>query len=179
MVLGGGFTSQASVIKGVCMSEKPKYLTSDLVMGIILTIFGIYIGVEALGMRVYNTFLDAPGFFPLILGIIFVAFGVVMIIGSLRAGSLEAAKESFSKDNVMAILLDSQTKRVVILAFLMVVYIYGLIGRVHFTLATFLYLIATFIYLKSTTLLKSAIISIVSAFLISAVFQYFFKIPLP
>jgi len=161
------------------MSDKSKRSTSDLIMGVILTVFGVYLGVEALGMRVYNTFLDAPGFFPLILGIIFVTFGLVMFISALLAGSVEAAKETFSKENLLSILLDSQTKRVIILSFFMIVYIYGLIGRVHFTLATFLYLIVTFLYLKSTTLIKSVIISVVSALLISAVFQYLFKIPLP
>lgn len=161
------------------MNEKMKSSASDLIMGVILVIFSIFLGVSALRMRVYNTFLDAPGFFPLILGIIFFAFGLVMIISAVRSGSVEAAKKAFSKNNLITVLLDSQTKRVIILSFFMVVYIYGLIGRVHFTVSTFLYLMATFLYLKSTTLVKSAIISIVSALLISAVFQYLFKIPLP
>jgi hypothetical protein len=59
------------------------------------------------------------------------------------------------------------------------VYIYGLVGRVHFSIATALYLFATFWYLKSTTVVKNIIISVISALVISAVFQYAFKIPLP
>ncbi len=161
------------------MSEKTKSSASDLIMGIILILFSVYLAISALGMRIYNTFLDAPGFFPLILSIIFFIFGLVMVISAVRSGSVKATKKAFSKNNLITVLLDSQTKRVIILSFFMVVYIYGLIGRVHFTLATFLYLIATFLYLKSTTLVKSAIISIVSALLISAVFQYLFNIPLP
>jgi len=161
------------------MSQLKKTTTSDLVMGVLLFAFGIFLIVESLGMKVYNTFLDAPGFFPLILGIIFSAFGLVMFIGSLRGGSVAAAKNTFTKATLTTLFLNPQSKRVVILSFFMVVYIFGLIGRVHFAIATFLYLFVTFFYLKSTTLVKNIIISAISALVISAVFQYVFKIPLP
>lgn len=161
------------------MSQKIKTTTSDLVMSIVLIVFGIYLIIEALGMKVFNSFLDAPGFFPLILGFIFIAFGLLMLIGALRGGSVESAKATFTKESLTTLFLNSQTKRVVILSFFMVVYIYGLIGKVHFSIATFLYLFVTFFYLKSTTLVKNIIISVLSALIISAVFQYVFKIPLP
>lgn len=161
------------------MSNSKKTTTSDLIMGVILMVFGVYLIVVSLGMKVYNSFLDAPGFFPFILGIIFIVFGLVMLIGSLRGGSVEAAKSTFHKDSLIALFLSPQSKRVVILSFLMMVYIYGLIGRVHFSIATFLYLVSTFWYLKSTTWIKNIIISLLSAVLISAIFQYAFKIPLP
>ncbi|NLE15907.1 MAG: hypothetical protein GX626_08555, partial [Spirochaetales bacterium] len=79
------------------MSQLKKTTTSDLVMGVLLIAFGIFLIVESLGMKVYNTFLDAPGFFPLILGIIFIVFGLVMLVGALRGGSIEAAKDTFTK----------------------------------------------------------------------------------
>jgi len=79
------------------MSQLKKTTTSDLVMGVLLFAFGIFLVVESLGMKVYNSFLDAPGFFPLILGIIFIVFGLVMFIGALRGGSVEAAKKHLHK----------------------------------------------------------------------------------
>ncbi len=148
-------------------------------MGVLLLAFGIYLIVESLGMKVFNSFLDAPGFFPFILGIIFCLFGIVMLIGSLRGGSVAATKAAFRKDSLFALLDKPESKRVVILSFFMVVYIYGLIGRIHFSIATFIYLVVTFWYLKSTAWLKNIIISVLSAVLISAIFQYVFKIPLP
>ena len=141
------------------MSQLKKTTTSDLVMGVLLFAFGIFLIVESLGMKVYNSFLDAPGF--------------------LRGGSVEAAKNTFTKAALTTLFLNPQSKRVVILSFFMVVYIFGLIGRVHFAIATFLYLFVTFFYLKSTTLVKNIIISAISALVIGAVFQYVFKIPLP
>ena len=161
------------------MSQLKKTTTSDLVMSILLFAFGVFLIVESLGMKVYNSFLDAPGFFPFILGIIFIVFGMVMLLTALRGGSVDAAKKTFRKDTLAVLFLNPQTKRVVILSFFMVVYIFGLIGRVHFSIATFLYLFVTFLYLKSTTLVKNIIISALSALSISAVFQYVFKIPLP
>ncbi|WP_320121810.1 tripartite tricarboxylate transporter TctB family protein [uncultured Sphaerochaeta sp.] len=161
------------------MSQIKKTTASDLIMGVLLLAFGIYLIVESLGMKVFNSFLDAPGFFPFILGIIFCLFGIVMVIGSLRGGSVAATKATFRKDSLIALFLNPESKRVVILSFFMVVYIYGLIGRIHFAIATFLYLVVTFWYLKSTTWLKNIIISVLSALLISAIFQYVFKIPLP
>lgn len=161
------------------MSQTQKTTTSDLIMGILMLVFGIYLIFASLNMKVYSTFLDAPGFFPLILGIIFILFSLVMLVGALRGGSIEDAKKTFHKERLAALFLSSQAKRVFILSFFMVVYIYGLIGRVHFAIATVIYLFATFWYLKSTTLLKSIIISVLSALIISAVFQYAFRIPLP
>ena len=161
------------------MSQKLKTTTSDLVMGILMLAFGIYLIVASLNMKVYSTFLDAPGFFPLILGIIFILFSLVMVIGALRGGSVDEVRKTFRKDSLAAMFLSSQAKRVVILSFFMVVYIYGLIGRVHFAIATVIYLFVTFWYLKSTTLVKNIIISVLSALIISAVFQYAFRIPLP
>ncbi|NBK26594.1 MAG: hypothetical protein EOM68_31860, partial [Spirochaetia bacterium] len=64
------------------MSQKLKTTTSDLIMGILMLAFGIYLIVASLNMKVYSTFLDAPGFFPLILGIIFILFSLVMVIGA-------------------------------------------------------------------------------------------------
>lgn len=161
------------------MSQSNKTTTSDLIMGVILLAFGTYVIVEALGMKVYRTFLDAPGFFPLILGIIFIVFGLMVFIAALAGGGVEAARKTFRKDSLAALFLSSEAKRVVILTLIMVAYIFVLIGRVHFAIATFIYLVVTFFYLKSTTLVKNLLISAISALLISAVFQYVFKIPLP
>ena len=52
------------------MEEMKKYGTADLIMGIFLIVFGVLLISASLQMKVYKTFLDAPGFFPLLLGII-------------------------------------------------------------------------------------------------------------
>lgn len=161
------------------MSQKTKTTTSDLVMGVILLIFGLYLIIDALGMKIYNSFLDAPGFFPFILGIVFSGFGVTMLVTSLMNGGVKEAQKTFKADNLARLILNDRTKRVMVLLAIMVFYIFILIGRINFTIATFAYLFITFFYLKSATLIKNIIISLLTALIISGVFKYLFIIPLP
>jgi hypothetical protein len=161
------------------MSQKTKTTTSDLVMGVILLLFGIYLVIDALGMKIYNSFLDAPGFFPFILGIVFIGFGVTMLVTSIRSGGVKEAQKTFESNNLAKLFLSNETKRVIILLAIMVFYIFILIGRINFTVATFIYLFVTFFYLKSTTLIKNIIISLLTALIISGIFKYLFIIPLP
>ncbi len=161
------------------MDDVKKNVTADFIMSILLIIFGILIGWASLNMRVYNKFLDAPGFFPLILGIIFVVLGTIMLISAVKRKALEQVQEVLHKDRVVGFFKHDQFKRVMILIALMAVYIFGLIGNMHFTIATAIYLFATFLYLRSSSVIKIIIISIVTAALISAVFKNFFNIPLP
>ncbi|MBE3140015.1 MAG: hypothetical protein IMZ53_05465, partial [Thermoplasmata archaeon] len=53
------------------MVKTDKMAAADLVMGIFLIAFGGVLIWASLNMKIYKTFLDAPGFFPFILGIIF------------------------------------------------------------------------------------------------------------
>lgn len=161
------------------MSQKIKTTTSDLVMGVILFLFGLYLIIDALGMKIYNSFLDAPGFFPFILGIVFVGFGVTMLVTTLMNDGAKEAQKTFKLDNLAFLFLSNETKRVVVLLAIMVFYIFILIGRINFTAATFIYLFVTFFYLKSTTLIKNIIISLLTALIISGIFKYLFIIPLP
>ena len=55
----------------------------------------------------------------------------------------------------------------------MVVYIYGLLGRVHFIIATSIYLIANFLYLKAT---KQWWLGIIIAVAMSVIVFYAFKL---
>ena len=65
------------------------------------------------------------------------------------------------------------TVRVLILIAMMIVYIWGLLGRMHFIIATSIYLIANFLYLKAT---KQWWLSIIIAVVMSAAVYYAFKL---
>ena len=56
---------------------------------------------------------------------------------------------------------------------MMVVYIYVLLGRVHFIIATSIYLIANFLYLKAT---KQWWLGIIIAVAMSVIVYYAFKL---
>lgn len=161
------------------MAKTNKMAAADSIMGIFLIIFGGLVTLSSLKMKIYRTFLDAPGFFPFILGIIFVILGIMMTLSSLQRKGHEQVKQSIKHFNLTHLFQSEQFRRVMILIILMMIYIFILIGRINFTLATALYLFFTLYYLKSTNLIKITIISIATAFIISVLFTEFFRVPLP
>jgi len=161
------------------MVKTDKMAAADLVMGIFLITFGGVVIWASSNMKIYKTFLDAPGFFPFILGIIFVGLGAIMTSSSLHRKGYEDIRQSIKHFNLTHLSKNIEIRRVMVLIILMAIYIFVLIGRIHFTLATALYLFFTLYYLKSASLFKIIIISIVAAFVISTFFTKFFHIPLP
>jgi len=161
------------------MIKTEKMAAADLIMGILLIIFGGVIIYSSLNMKIYKNFLDAPGFFPFILGILFIGLGITMALSSLRRKGYEQIKQGIKNFNFSHLLNNIQFLRVIILISLMAFYIFVLVDRIHFPLATMIYLFFTLYYLKSSNFIKIVIISIATAFLISTFFTEFFEIPLP
>jgi len=160
-------------------NEVTKNSAADLIMGGLLIVSGILIIIAALNMKVYKSFLDAPGFFPLLLGIIFNVLGIMMISSAVKRKGHEQIALVFTKESLKRFFTHEQFIRVMILIVMMVVYIFGLIGRMHFAAATAIYLFFTLLYLKSASIIKIILISIITGVLISLVFARFFDIPLP
>jgi len=159
--------------------DQKKSVAGDIIMGFILIVSGIAIIINSSHMKVFRTFLDAPGFFPMILGFIFIILGMMLSIPAIRSNGISELKKTFSKSQLLAFIKDDKTFRVTVLLLLMIVYVFILIGKVHFTIATAIYLFFTMLYLKSTSWWKNLIISILASVLISVVFKYGFRIPLP
>lgn len=153
--------------------KKERNAAKDFVSGILLVLFGLFIVVDALNMKVYNTFLDAPGFFPAIVGGVILLLGAILAFIGFRLGAVSELKEICNGDFLKAFFTGEGTIRVVILILMMVVYIWGLLGRMHFIIATSIYLIANFLYLKA---LKQWWISIIIAVATSAIVYYAFKL---
>lgn len=161
------------------MEEYKDHSAADLVMGCFLILFGTAVGLASTKMPIYKNFLDAPGFFPFLLGVIFISLGSMMTFSALKRKGFSQLKLSLSKSSRAVFLKDPRVKKASILIVLMMIYIFGLVGRIHFTLATFLYLMGTFLFLKSTKLWKMVLISLVTAIAISSLFSYVLRIPLP
>jgi hypothetical protein len=159
--------------------DNDKELSGDILMGFLLMVSGIAIAIVALGMKVFRNFLDAPGFFPLILGCIFILLGAALCFPALKKVGFSTLKVMFSKSNLSDFLHNDKTLRVTILLGLMFGYVFILIGRLNFTVATSIYLFLTMLYIKSTKWWLALIYSIVASVLISVVFKYGFRIPLP
>ena len=153
--------------------SKKRTAAIDFVSGLVLVLFGIYIVVDALNMKVYNKFVDAPGFFPTIVGAIIALLGAVLAFIGFKLGGVKQLKEVCNGPFLKAFITGEGTVRVVILTAMMVVYIWVLLGRIHFIAATSIYLAANFLYLKAN---RKWWISIIIAVATSAIVYYAFKL---
>ncbi len=153
--------------------KKERSAAKDFVSGLLLVIFGIFIVVDALNMKIYNTFLDAPGFFPAIVGGVIILLGAVLAFIGFKLGGAKELKEVLNGPFLKQFITSDGTVRVLILIAMMVVYIWVLLGRMHFIIATSIYLIANFLYLKA---LKQWWLSIIIAVAMSAIVYYAFKL---
>ena len=153
--------------------QKQRNAAKDLFCGILLVLFGIYIIVDALNLKVYNTFIDAPGFFPTIIGAVVALLGGILAFIGFRLGGVKELKEVCNGAFLKRFVTSDSTVRVVILVAMMAVYIYVLLGRVHFIIATSIYLIANFLYLKAT---KQWWLGIIIAVAMSVIVFYAFKL---
>ena len=153
--------------------KKARNAAKDLFCGVLLVLFGIYVIIDSLNMKVYNTFIDAPGFFPTLIGAVLVLLGGILAFIGFKLGGARELKEVFSGAFIKEFIISDSTIRVVILVAMMVVYIYVLLGRVHFIIATSIYLIANFLYLKAT---KQWWLGIIIAVAMSVIVYYAFKL---
>jgi len=153
--------------------KKERNAAKDFVSGLLLVLFGIFILFDAMNMKVYNTFLDAPGFFPAIVGGVITVLGAILAFIGYRLGGVAQLKEVLNGDFLKEFITSDGTVRVLILIAMMVVYIWGLLGRMHFIIATSIYLVANFLYLKAA---KQWWISIIIAVITSVIVYYAFKL---
>ena len=153
--------------------KKERNAAKDFVSGILLVILGIFILFDAMSMKIYNTFLDAPGFFPAIVGGVIIVLGAILAFIGYKLGGLTELKEVLNGVFLKQFITSDGTVRVLILIAIMVIYIWGLLGRMHFIIATSIYLIANFLYLKA---LKQWWLSIIIAVAMSAIVYYAFKL---
>lgn len=153
------------------MENKKKTAAIDLVSGIALLLFGIYVLVTALNMKVYNSFLDAPGFFPTIVGGVIALLGGILAFIGFKLGGAKELKEVCNSTYLKRLMTADGTIRVFILTAFMAVYIFVLLGRMHFIVANSIYLLANFLYLKAN---KHWWMSVIIAIATSAVIYYAF-----
>ncbi len=116
----------------------------DLLVGLGLMLLGIVVAIEAYRMpsvehpRIRSVY-SGPGFVPGLLGITLLVFGLLMLIRAIREGGLHFGGMG---GQVLEGLRRPEPRRLAILLVLSLGYAWGLIGRVSFPLATFLFMVA-------------------------------------
>ena len=171
------------------MQTRPL-VRADLITGIVLLVFGLWVLAELYGMprleeRRVNPW-TAPGLVPGLLGIIIALLGGVLTLRSLLAGALHPRAVAGAK---FAAEERASFHRLLICTTLCVVYAVLLVGRIPFWLATGLF-VFTFITVfewrrrddrrtQTRRLAVAAAIAVIAAFVIPYAFDQLFLVRLP
>jgi hypothetical protein len=58
---------------------------TDAAAGVVFILFGLFFGVQSLGMELGTAFRMGPGFFPLVLAVVLILFGGLILLNALKA----------------------------------------------------------------------------------------------
>ncbi len=123
-----------------------------------------------------KAWLVAPGLIPLFLsGGLLLMLSAVMAV-ALRAGALRALTSGGSP---LALLRNEETFKGILQVALLCVFVFVLLGRVHFGLASALYLFCAMYVAAAGHLLTIGAIALVTSAAITVVFGELMNIPLP
>ncbi len=162
------------------------FFTSLVLMGIcvwvIVTSQGYY--QQQLKRKICSTFYESTGFMPTVFAGFLLVMSLLLLLQSLKGAGLGLRLKELG--SALRQTLRSQTvyKALGGLA-IFAVYIYFLLGRMYFGVASVLVLFATLLYAYfdrhnlPRVLLKSVLISVLSVAGIVALFQYAFSVPMP
>ena len=156
-----------------------KYLSgADFITAIVLVIFGTAFYMGARNMRAYRIFFSSPGFFPMILGILFIFFGLTLLYSSYLRGGFADARRIISIGNLKRSVASPIFKKCSVIFLLILSYVV-LLGEIDFVYLSMGYLFLTLFFLKATKWYWITLISIVAPIVIEMVFVNFFRIPMP
>lgn len=168
-------------------SNMPK---ADFFMSILLTIFGTFVIIASSRMpdvsSQHASPYSAPGVVPGVLGAIFVLLGIVMLVRSIiRKGY----RIKITSVEISGWIKDVSTQRFLITLGLSVAYAMILLGRMHYLIATGIYMFAfvvMFEYKRGVKLLNqkktifmALLLSVITSGSIYWVFRYLFLVNMP
>lgn len=168
-------------------SNMPK---ADFLMSIVLMFFGIFVMILSFQMPDFadqnvNPY-SAPGVVPAMLGVIFILMGIIMLIRSI---SRKGYRLGITVTNIATWFKDHTTHRFLITLSLSVVYALILLGRIHFLLATGLYMFSFVVlfeykrgsglFAQKKTILMALLLAVLTSGSIYGVFRYLFLVNFP
>ncbi len=155
---------------------------ADFITGIMLAALGL--AAFALSLKLgwdlsvvqRDGWYTAPGLVPAAAAIVLFLLGSALSFHAFQEGGAWK-HEDFSR--LKAAIADPASGRSALAALLLMVYVFGLLGRVHFILASFLFLVAFMFLFKATAWWKILSISAIVSTAIGIVFEHLARIPLP
>lgn len=151
---------------------------ADFITALALILFGTAFFIGARNMKVYQIFITSPGFFPMILGALFVMFGFVLLYTSCMRGGFMDAKRIISGSNIKKSIASPVFKKGGIVFLLILGYVM-LLGKFSFVYLSMGYLFLTLLYLRAAKWYWIIVISVLVPIGIQLAFVNFFRIPMP
>ena len=152
---------------------------ADLVAGISLAGLGLYVAAQAAIMPRPVGWHSAPGLLPFLLGVWLTVMSAVLLVGSVKRGGwahVRTAVRQFHRD--VAARATAMRRMAFVLAGV-AAYVYLLLPRLHFEIATFVYLATTIGVLWRREPLKVALVSAGVAIALTLLFSRFLRTLLP
>ncbi len=128
------------------------------------------------GVDEQKAWLVAPGIFPLVLSAGLLLMFSVLLFVSYKEGEF---KGHFSVRAAQSLLNDPENLMQVVQISLLCLYVFGLLGRVHFGVASAIYLFSAMFAARAASWPILLLIAILFSALVSYVFGTLMKIPLP
>lgn len=155
----------------------------DLLVAIALLLICIAVFIDSIRMTFFvdlpgvamNAWLVSPGIVPLVLSTGLLVMISAIIIFSLRANALESLLSS----GISTFFRDEEVAKTILQIALLCVFVFVLLGRVHFGVASTLYLFGAMYVASAGSLFTIGVISLVFSTAIVNLFSYLINIPLP
>lgn len=156
------------------MDSEPR--NGDFLIGAAFVLFGGFVVFESLRMPYWekDTFMMSPGIVPLISGAVLALLGLIYGGKAMYAGAWRGW-HAWGK----GLSSDPEMHRLVILVGIVALYAVGLVGRVNFLLATFLFHALVFAYLRIGGWVKWGGYSVGATLLVAVLLPKLFDMPLP
>lgn len=178
------------------MCDEPVHLIQELIFCFILFALGAYVTISGFLMPIPQlqggNWYDTPGAMPIFLGTVMMICCGVWFAQVIKKGSglktiftsARLEKENQNNDNNKDCTSREEMKRLGIAVAMLFIYVFAMLNRMNYYLATFLFLTASTITfeLKKLTVKRVIILVLMSAALaigIGYIFSNFAKIPLP
>lgn len=169
--------------KTVTVAEM-EYARRDVLLGCALFLLGAFAFYYALQMPVAELYgakwYTAPALLPEVLSLGLMATSIFLIIKSLR---ISGGFTNRDMAKTIAYLKSKQFFRLALAAVTLTIYLFVLLGNMHYILATFIYLFGTMFLFRTATTWKSVLIMLAVSFIVAYGVGYGFaelaRIPLP
>jgi hypothetical protein len=162
--------------KGDPSEETGMDMAGELMMGLFVSVFSLFVMVESLRMpqRGHLGIMMSPGFVPLFTGMVLFLLSMVINVRALRGRG-----HQYVGSLLRSIRKEEEIRRFLWILGFMTVYIVGLIGHMPFIAATLIYHVLIFFYLKIGGPVKIVVYTLIATALVAVFLPRVFDMPVP